>query len=355
MRKVPLSVLIAIFVLTFYSLSALYVINAEKFFLRQIVYTTIGIIFLFIVSSINFRVLKYYTVLLYVVTFILLISVFLIGVITNGARRWINLFGLFSIQPSEFAKITLILMLIWIFEGKYTNFKKFVFGLISIIPFALVVFFQPDMGTSLVYAFIFFIFIAFFLPLKYSLSIIAGAVAMIPFLPKILKPYQIERILTFFNPYRDPLGSGYNVLQSMIAFGSGRLSGNGFQKSLMTRLGFVPVQYADFIFSAIGEIWGFIGVIIILFSFLYLFYFIVRSIALTGNKLGKGIALGVFAMFLFQVSVNMGMNIGIMPVTGIPLPFLSFGGSSTITNFIALGLVVSVYNFKDELSYGERL
>jgi len=349
-RKVNLGLLISIVVLSFYSLTALYVINVEKFVLKQVVYILVGFLLFLFISSINFRVLKFYAVPLYIFSFLLLLAVLVIGVAINSSKRWINVFGFFSIQPSEFTKISLILMFAWIFEKNYNNFEKFAFSVLVLIPVSAIVFLQPDMGTSLVFAFIFFLLISFSLPIKYPLSLVAIVLAFVPFLPKILKPYQMERILTFFDPYRDPLGSGYNVLQSIITFGSGKLFGKGLSQSTMSRLNFVPVQYADFILSAIGEIWGFFGIIVVLACFAYILYFSIRAYSLTKNKFGKYIALGVFAMMFFQILVNMGMNMGIMPVTGIPLPFLSFGGSAMLTNFIALGLVQSVYNFRDELN-----
>jgi rod shape determining protein RodA len=175
---------------------------------------------------------------------------------------------------------------------------------------------------------------------------------MVPFAIKLLKPYQIERFLVFLNPQYDPLGSGYNVIQSIIAVGSGGLLGKGINGSTMTKLKFVPVQYSDFIFSAIGEIWGFAGAFLLLLLFTFLLLFVIRAYSSTENNFGKGIALGVFAMFFFQILVNIGMAIGIMPVTGIPLPFVSYGGSAEIINYIAIGLVINVYIYKDEINIG---
>jgi rod shape determining protein RodA len=350
-KKVPYLLIISIIVLTFYSLTALYVINFKKFVPKEFIYVILGFVLFFIVSSINFRIYKFYAIPLYVSVLVLLLVVLLIGAVINSSKRWINIFGLFTIQPSEFAKISLIISFAWIYDNKIWNyFEKFLYSTLLLLPYVVIVFLQPDVGTSLVFAFIYFFFVLVFLHYKYAFTLTGLALSMIPLLPKILKPYQIERILTFFDPYRDPLGSGYNVLQSIISLGSGRLLGKGIEGSTMSKLNFVPVQYADFILSAIGEIWGFLGILVILLCYVYILYFCVKAAYSTKNIFGRSIALGVFAMFFFQILINAGMNMGIMPVTGIPLPFLSFGGSSALVNFIALGLVVSVYNYKDEIN-----
>lgn len=351
MKKVPIILIIAIVVLSFYSLTSLYVIGGMKYFPKQLAYIIAGLIFFFIISSIDFRVLRFYAFPFYIVMLISLILVFVVGVAINSSKRWISVFGLFTIQPSEFVKIALILVLAWVFQRKdYEELGKFLFATLFFIPVAAIVFAQPDMGTSLVFAFIYFLMLAFSLNYKYWLTLVFVVIAAVPFLPEILKDYQIERILTFFDPYRDPLGSGYNVLQSITAVGSGKIFGKGILNSNMTKLNFVPVQYADFIFSAIGEIWGFVGALIVILSYAYILYFSARAYSITDNKFGKSIALGVFAMFFFQILINIGMCMGIMPVTGIPAPFLSFGGSAMIVNFIALGLIASVYNYKDEIN-----
>ncbi|BAL81069.1 FtsW/RodA/SpoVE family cell cycle protein [Caldisericum exile] len=351
MRKVPYLLIFSVTILTFFSITALYIINFRKFVPKEVIYFLAGFFIFLIVSSVNFRVYKFYAIPLYSAVLVLLIGVLIVGVAINSSRRWISIAGLFTIQPSEFAKISLIIVLAWIYEHKmWNNFQKFVYSALLLIPYAMIVFLQPDMGTSLVFAFIYFFLILAFLHYKYALTLVILALSMIPLLPKILKPYQIERILTFFDPYRDPLGSGYNVLQSIISFSSGRLFGKGISGSTMTKLNFVPVQYADFILSAIGEIWGFIGVVVVLLCYSYILYFTSKAAFSTKNIFGRAIALGVFAMFFFQILINAGMNMGIMPVTGVPLPFLSFGGSSEIVNFLALGLSVSVYNYKDEIN-----
>lgn len=351
MKKVPVLLIISIVVLSFYSLTSLYVIGGMKYLPKQLAYIVAGLIFFFIISSIDFRVFRFYAFPFYVVMLILLILVFVVGVAINSSKRWISVFGFFTIQPSEFVKIALILVLAWVFQRKdYEELGKFLFATLFLIPVAAIVFAQPDMGTSLVFAFIYFLMLAFSLSYKYWLTLVFVVIAAIPFLPNILKDYQMERILTFFDPYRDPLGSGYNVLQSITAVGSGKIFGKGILNSNMTKLNFVPVQYADFIFSAVGEIWGFLGASIVVICYAYILYFSARAYSITDNQFGKSIALGVFAMFFFQIMINIGMCMGIMPVTGIPAPFLSFGGSAMIVNFIALGLVASIYNYKDEIN-----
>ena len=350
MRKVPVFLLLTVIILNFYSLTALYVIGGMKFFPKQAFYILCGFAFLFLLAQIDFRVFRFYAIPLYFSLLLTLVGVFLAGVAINSSKRWINIFGLFTVQPSELAKISLIVVESWLYERRLSNFEKFLYSTLLLLPYAIIVFIQPDMGTSMIFISIYFLILLFSLPYKYTLSLVAVTLSTIPFLLKILKPYQIERILTFFDPYRDPLGTGYNVLQSIIAVGSGKFLGKGISQSTMSKLNFVPVQYADFIFSSISEIWGFLGVVIVLLSYGYLLYFITETYNKTKNRFGKNILLGAFAMFFFQILINVGMNMGIMPVTGVPLPFLSFGGSSMLTNFIVLGLVVSVHNFKDEIN-----
>lgn len=321
-----------------------------KYIRKEIVYSILGILIFFAISRINFKVIREYSYIFYALSVLLLIIVLAVGVAKHSSKRWIDLFGLATIQPSEFAKIGLIFSLSFVYSSEANNFKKFIYYTLLAIPIAGLIFFQPDMGSALVIAFIYFIFVSFTLHIKYAALLFLSGLSIIPLLPRLLLPYQMERILIFFDPYRDPLGSGYNVLQSIIAIGSGGLFGKGFSQSTMTKLRFVPVQYADFIFSAIGEIFGFMGCFIVIALLAYILYSCIKAYSSTENLFSKGLMLGVFAMFFFQTMVNIGMSIGLMPVTGIPLPFVSYGGSSTIANYLALGLIASVITYKEEIT-----
>jgi rod shape determining protein RodA len=350
-KRFPISIFIAILGLTIISFSALFTIAGNfSFIIKELIYILIGFTIAYFITLFDFRIIKYFVLIIYGLSVASLILVLVVGVAIHESTRWINLFGITNIQPSEFAKIALIIILAYIFQEDTTNFKKFLYATLALAPMVVLIFVEPDMGTSLVLVFIYLIMMFMTVPIKYPVFTIAGILASIPILIKFLKPWQYQRFLSFLNPQKDPLGSGYNVIQSLIATGSGEVFGKGIAQSNMTKLKFVPVQYADFIFSAIGEIWGFIGSIAVLGFFTILFTYFIKVYNNTENKFGKNLAVGIFAMFVFQVLVNIGMCVGLMPVTGIPLPFVSFGGSSAIANFIAIGIVISINIYKDEMT-----
>ncbi|MGB9695395.1 MAG: FtsW/RodA/SpoVE family cell cycle protein [Caldisericaceae bacterium] len=354
MKKVPFSLILILILLTAYSVTALYVLNGNfSLSSRQLLYSLAGFVLMYFMMFFDFRILKTFSYFFYGVALFLLLVVFALGVAKFSSKRWIDFGGLFTFQPSELAKIAVILVAATVLQlDRLNNFNKFLIVALLTFGVDLFIFMQPDMGSSLVIGFIFLMMVLFSLPFKYFASVVAALGVALPFGVKLLKPYQIERFLVFLNPQRDPLGSGYNVIQSVIAVGSGGLFGKGISGSTMTKLKFVPVQYSDFIFSAIGEIYGFVGSAILILLMGLILLFIIRAYSSTDNKFGKGIALGVFSMFIFQILVNIGMAVGIMPVTGIPLPFVSYGGSAEIVNYIALGLALNVYIYKDEINIG---
>ncbi len=351
MKKIPLSALLSLIILSVISILSLSMLGQHLFFVkRQIIYTLIGFIILFLFLYFDFRVLKYFAISIYVFGIVLLIAAIIFGKEVYGAQRWIKLGSFITIQPSEFMKPFLIIFFAYIIQLQISYLKKFIFLLLGLfIPFILI-FKQPDLGTDIVLASIFLFVVLFFFPIKYLLSVVFASVLSAPIAIRFLKPYQIERIKVFLNPYRDPMGAGYNVIQSIIAIGSGGIFGKGIKNSTFTKLHFVPVQYADFIFSAIGEAFGFIGVLILLAAYTVLLLFTVKTYNSTENQFGKAIVIGVFALFITQIFVNIGMCIGIMPVTGIPLPFVSFGGSAMLANFISVGLVINVYIYREEIN-----
>ena len=203
---------------------------------------------------------------------------------------------------------------------------------------------QPDLGSVLVFIFMFAVLLfTAKLSYKYILPVLALAIISVPLAYKyVLSDYQQQRINVFLNPDLDPLNRGYNVIQSKLAVGSGQVWGEGFLKGIQNRMGFLPAKYTDFIFSTISEEWGFIGSVLLVFALFLLVYKCFKVAQRADNLYGKYIATGVGAMFLFHLFENVGMCIGLTPVTGIPLPFISYGGSSLITNMLAVGLVMSV-------------
>jgi rod shape determining protein RodA len=329
---------------------------------------------------------------------LILVIVIAVGTTANGAQSWLTI-GSFNVQPSEFAKVGIIITQAALLHFRPADNLASITRvlLVTAVPWALV-FVQPDLGTSLVFGAItlgmlywananpgwiilmispLVSAIVFSLPLPFNLSLIlwslwtlgmgiigwytlpyrflGGLMAAVTNLVAaglgqvlwgLLKDYQKDRLTLFLDPDKDPLGGGYHLIQSRIAIGAGQLWGQGLNQGTQTQLGFIPEQHTDFIFTAIGEEFGFIGAAVVLLLF---WIVCVRLIAIANSardNFGSLIAIGVFSMIIFQVVINVGMTIGLTPVTGIPLPWLSYGRSALITNFVALGLVESVANFR---------
>ncbi len=285
---------------------------------------------------------------IYIFAVALLLLVLLIGVGNEswGAKSWIR-FGAVGIQPSEIAKICFIVTFSYHLSMVHDDINKplVLLGLILHIGVLLVLIaLQPDMGSAMVFMFMFvcFLFIAK-LSYKYIIPLGIAGVASLPFIYKyVLSEYQQKRIQVFFNPDLDPLGRGYNVIQSKIAVGSGQLWGKGYLEGTQNQLGYLPTKYTDFIFSVISEELGFIGAIAVVLALFTIIYKCFKTAQKADNAFGRYICVGVGSMLLFHVFENVGMCIGLMPVTGIPLPFISYGGSSLIVNMVAIGLVLSV-------------
>ncbi|MEM6837166.1 MAG: rod shape-determining protein RodA [Cyanobacteria bacterium P01_C01_bin.120] len=327
----------------------------------------------------------------------LLLAVIFVGTSGLGAQRWITIFG-FNVQPSEFAKIGLIITLAaQLQDQRSPTLWSMIRALaIAAVPWSLV-FIQPDLGTSLVFgaisigmlywanvnpgwlvlmisplvAAIIFHFsipiwlvwsigmglIAWFtLPWRLFSTVLATAVNLVSgklgeVFWGFLKDYQKDRLILFLDPDKDPLGGGYHLIQSRIAIGAGQLWGRGLHQGTQTQLNFIPEQHTDFIFSAIGEEWGFVGAIAIIAAYWLICLRLVLIAQNAKDNFGSLIAIGVFSMIIFQVVINIGMTIGLAPVTGIPLPWMSYGRSALVTNFLALGIVESVACHRHRLKF----
>jgi len=326
---------------------------------KQIMWILISIVALVIVACLDYNFFDQSAYLLYGLMILMLVAVFVFGTTIKGAKRWIIISG-FSMQPSEFCKILLVLSLARLltrFWGKMDKFKSlFTIAVFVALP-TFLVYKQPDLGTSLIYVFIVIImlFIAE-IPWKYVFGAMIGAIALIPVAWQFMADYQRQRILVFFDPQSDPFGSAYNVIQSKTAIGSGnwvhfsdtgeyvyRLFGKGlFASDSMTGLKYIPEQNTDFIFSAIGEGFGFIGSVLVVLLLVVMVYRCFLIAIKAKNLYGAFVVGGLSAMFLFQVLVNIGMTMGLMPVTGLTLPFISAGGSSYLANSIALGIILNI-------------
>lgn len=314
-------------------------------FKRQMMWVAIGLTLAIVLLFIDYHVLFDIAPILYGIGIVLLLYLWLFGRLTANVKSWIHI-GAFQFQPSEFMKIFTALMLARFFDSNdraYLDFRSFfkAMGIIG-LPVALIMM-QPDFGTA-----------ASFFPLVAVAMFFGGIRARIwaamflvvaiavPIGLSIMKPYQKERLLVFLNPERDPLGSGYQVTQAKIAIGSGGIHGKGFTQGTQAKLGFVPEHHTDFIFSVLGEEWGFIGVIIVLGLYLYL---VVQALTFAKHARDRGgtfLIICLTAFIIFHVLINVSMQIGILPTTGIPLPLISYGGSSTMMFFMAIGLIANV-------------
>ncbi len=325
--------------------------ESTSYFSRQLMWIGVSFAVFFSLSYMDFRFLKRTEVLVSLFGFfsLLLVLLFIIGHTSNGAQSWFNLGG-FSFQPSDMMKLVVILMLAKYFSRRHVeidNFKHiFISGLYAFIPFMLV-FLQPDFGSAII---ILFIWIGMTLvsgiSKKYFFILVGvGVVAFVGLWFFVFQPYQKARIMNFVNPMSDIHGSGYNVYQSTIAVGSGQLLGKGVGFGTQSRLKFLPEYQTDFIFAAFVEEWGFVGAII-LFLLLGLIIWRILHIAMLGTtnfEILYGVGLAIY--FMSHFIVNIGMNIGIMPVTGITLPFMSYGGSHLLTEFIGLGILMGMNKY----------
>jgi rod shape determining protein RodA len=315
---------------------------------KQILWICIGIVFWIILCCMNYRTLGFLSPVIYLLSLFLLLLVFFFGVKIYGARRWLN-FGGITIQPSEFAKISTLLIAARIASLKNFKINKIThllfLSVIVMIPF-LMVLKQPDLGSSLVFIVI-LAAVAFAAKLSWKwiiIILIAGAV-LVPSVYPFLKGYQKERILVFFNPDRDPLNQGWTSRQTLLSVGSGGFSGKGILHGTQNTLGFLPrsVSNSDLIFSVIAEESGFIGACTLIFLYLVLIFSMLRTSYLARDKFGHILAAGIAALYFEHLYVNIAMNIRLMPITGLPLPLVSYGGSFMITSLICLGILQSIY------------
>ncbi len=319
---------------------------------KQIIWASISLLVFLFFSFLDFSFLKQTKVLVYLFLFFsgLLLFLFILGKVSNGAQSWFNFGGIF-LQPVDMMKLVLILVLAKYFSRRHVEIKNFkhifISGLYALVPF-LLVFLQPDFGSAMVIFFIWFGMVSVSgISKKHLLLVFGGAVlAFLVLWTSVFAPYQKERIKNFFNPLADVRGSGYNVFQSTIAVGSGQVFGKGIGFGTQSRLKFLPEPQTDFIFAAFSEEWGFLGSLILLILFTLLIWRILYFASLGASNFETLFALGVAIYFITHILINIGMNLGIMPVTGIPLPFMSYGGSHLLTEFAALGILVSMHRYK---------
>lgn len=357
-----LGCLFTISLIAIYSGSGQYASGDPTYFIkRQLVFIVLGLIVMMVVAFFDFELLERWTWLFYLGGIFLLVLVEIIGVERNGSKRWIDV-SVTEIQPSEFMKIFLVLHIAMILSkiGKYRlDFKPSLWALTKILFFTIIPLYliwrQPDLGTTLM---ILFSVAALLLISSLSLKLlgilvatgITGIGTMIylflyqrDILESFVESHQMARIYGWLDPEGYSRGFGYQLQQALLGIGSGQLSGSGFKKGYQVQSGHIPEAHTDFIFAVIGEEFGFIGTSLVVVLFFLLIYRII-TIALQANSLfGMYICVGVIALLTFQIFQNIGMTIGLMPITGLALPFVSYGGSALLTNMLAIGLVTSVH------------
>ncbi|MFM1655580.1 FtsW/RodA/SpoVE family cell cycle protein [Brevibacillus sp. B_LB10_24] len=367
-KKREAFVYIALLCLLTVSLIAIYTATREytgqKYVVKQLIWACLGGGLLLFLRNCDYHRLSRYSIWLYVMGIAFLLSVFLLGKKVNGALSWINL-GFVSVQPSELARITTLFLLARLYEQQQGVFHRswplLQVLLVLMIPMATLLL-QPDLGMALVYL---SMLGCFFVLTKLSRWMHAGALLCCMLLviglyslhsisPRIfyevVRPHQFERLTSFLHPEADPLGSGYQYIKARKVVGSGQLSGTNLLRLLPMAGGRLPEQHTDFIFAVIAQQWGFIGASVLLLLYLLLFYRLVQWAMATPDPFAAFFISGMVTMWAFQIFVNIGMNIGLSPITGLPLPFVSYGGSSLVTNMLALGLIVSMKEPKPDWS-----
>lgn len=317
----------------------------DSFLARQIVYAIVGTGLMVLVAFTDYSIFAGVNHLIYALTILSLALVYAVGRISFGAQRWID-FGIFDFQPSELAKVLLIIVVAKFLADRQEELKRLPYFLLSLLYIALpmvFIYLQPDLGTAIVLAVTWLAMVLIaggrirHLILMTLLGLLASPVVWLS-----LHGYMRERIFVFFDPGRDPLGAGYNINQARIAVGSGGLLGQGFAQGSQSQLHFLRVRHTDYVFSVLGEELGFVGVVILLLLFLLVIWRILRVADMARDTFGQLIACGIATVVAFQVVANVGMNVGLLPASGVPLPFISYGGSALIALLIGEGVVQNI-------------
>lgn len=366
--NLPLAVIILI-IIGFISISSAVEINqvgsgALRYLQKQAVAVILGLLIVFVLQGFDYKIFKEYSIIIYIAMVLMLTATLFIGKSISGGGRWLTV-GAFNLQTSELSKIMVILTLAAVIDNNSDDMGylkgMFLPSITALIPFLLVIL-QNDLGTALV---IFFIYLIMLFAgggnFKYMAAVFGGAFLFLVVLITthvmfntplpFLKEYQINRLIVFINPDIDPQGSGYNIIQSIIALGSGRTFGKGLFAGTQNQLNFLPEKHTDFIFSVIGEEFGFIGTAVVILLFLFLLWQFLNIAENARDRYGYLVMVGIIAMFLFHLLENIGMTMGIMPITGIPLPFISYGGTFMLTSLTAVAIAININLRKNKLMF----
>jgi len=317
----------------------------DTFFARQVIYAVVGVGLMILVAFTDYSIFANVNHLIYALTILSLILVYAIGRISFGAQRWIDL-GIFPLQPSELAKVLLIIVLAKFLADRQEDLRRLPYFLLSMVYVAIpmvFIYIQPDLGTAIVLgvSWLAMVLMAGVRARHIGIMAVIGLIAS-PLIWLSLRDYMRERIFVFFDPQLDPLGVGYNINQARIAVGSGGFLGQGFARGTQSQLHFLRVRHTDYIFSVLGEELGFVGVVLLLLLFLVVVWRILRVADMARDTFGQLIACGIATVVAFQAIANIGMNIGLLPASGVPLPFVSYGGSALIALLIGEGVVQNI-------------
>jgi len=343
---------VSVFLLFLLGLSAIYSVGLNQEFVgmtnfhKQVIFGLIGFLAFFILGVNNYNLYRVYAKVFWLAMIVLLVFVLFFGQTVNGTKGWFFLFGL-GLQPVEVAKVALVAVLARFFSNRFQHFfvsKHIIVSLVFVLTFVLPVILQPDFGSALVLLGVWFITLILTGVKKTPLLILLllGVLATSLTWGFFLQDYQKDRIKVFFNPLDDPLGSGYNVAQSIIAIGSGNFFGRGLGFGSQSQLKFIPEAQTDFIFAVIAEELGFLGVAVVFVLFGIIFWRLTVLAKTAADDFGQFLIIGIMSVLLIHLTINIGMNLGVMPVMGISLPFVSYGGSFLITCFMLMGLAESV-------------
>ena len=352
LKNIDWLLLVAVFLLVCLGLTSLYSLGLsepEKDFgllNRQVLSSVFGFIMLFVFVFLDYRWLNSLSIIFYIVSVLLLLLVLFLGTNLQGTTGWF-VFGNFSFQPIELVKLSVIILLARCFSNwsheKYT-LRLWLKTFLIILPVCILLLLQPDFGSMIIILFVWFglLFLSGISKKNFLIFLLILILISSIGWQFILRDYQQNRILSFLNPQNDPLGIGYNTRQSIIAVGSGGLFGRGLGLGTQSQLHFLPVSEADFIFSSLAEELGFFGILFIFVLYFFIFYRLFKIIKKTTNDFALLLVSGFCLMFFSQVLINIGMTIGLLPVTGLPLPFVSYGGSFLLISLISIGIIQSV-------------
>ena len=351
LKRINFGLLIPALILVGISLATLYSLDFD-FFKQQLIYFLVSFAAYLVFTNIDYKIYGYFAKYIYIAIILSLLLLFFIGFEAKGAVRWVDFFGI-SIQFSEIAKPFFIIVIAYFLtRDSIRGLSKFLLSAFLIFPIFFLILRQPDLGSALVYLLSGgFVILLFGFPLLFYIVSIIMSIIPIPIIYNLLHDYQKSRILSFINPTADVSGSSYNSIQALISIGSGGITGKGFGQATQSVLKFLPERHTDFIFATISESLGFIGGLIIIACFGVLLWKIFRLSKAVNDKFTYLLVIGFYAIFLIQAFFNIGMNIGILPIVGITLPFVSYGGSSLLTCFIILGILSAIqYDYKTRYS-----